>query len=47
MHSLGFGAVVKLHCAEKISVIGHRHGGHLLLDNEVHQLTDLASAVKQ
>ena len=47
MHALGFGAVVKLHRAEKISVIGHRHGGHLLLDDEIHQLTDLAGAVEQ
>ena len=29
MHALVLGAVVKLHRSEKISVIGHRHGGHL------------------
>src|SRR5579862_796891 len=41
------GVVVELHRAEQIAVIGHSHGGHLLLDRQIHQLRNFASAVEQ
>ena len=42
-----FGVVVKLDRAEQVAVIGHGDGGHLLLDDEVHQLGDFAGSVEQ
>jgi hypothetical protein len=47
MHALLFGLVVKLDGAKKISMVRHGDGGHLLLDNQIHQLPDFASAVEQ
>ena len=44
---LCFGVVVELDRAEKIAVIGHGDGGHLLLDHQIHQLADFAGAVEQ
>ncbi len=41
------GVVVELDRAEQIAVIGHGHGGHFLLDGQVHQLRDFAGAVEQ
>ncbi len=47
MHALFLGPVVELHGAEQVAVIRHGHGGHLLLDHEIHQLVDFASPVEQ
>ncbi len=47
MDALLLGVVVELDRAEQIAVIGHGHGGHLLLDREVHQLGDFAGSVEQ
>ncbi len=47
MNAGGLGGVIELHRSEEIPVIGHRHGGHLLFDHDLHQLVDIASAVKQ
>ena len=47
MNAGGLGGVIELHRSEEIPVIGHCHRGHLLLDHDLHQLVDIASAVKQ
>ena len=46
MDALRFGGVVELDRAEQVAVIGHGHGGHLLLDDR-HQLGDFAGAIEQ
>ena len=47
MDALGFGRVVELHRAEEVAVVGHGHGGHFLLGDDVHQLADFAGAVEE
>ena len=47
MHARGFAGVVELHGPEKVAVIGHGHGGHFLLGDDLHQLGDGAGAIKQ
>ncbi len=47
MDAGGFGGVVELHRAEEVAVIGHGHGGHFLLGDDLHQLVDIAGAVEQ
>jgi len=47
MDAVLLGFVVKLDCAEQISVVGHGHGGHLLLLRLGHQLRDLAGSIEQ
>jgi hypothetical protein len=47
MHSLLLRFVVELDRAEEVAVVRHGDGGHLLLDHQVHQLADLAGAIKQ
>jgi hypothetical protein len=39
--------VIKLHRSEQVAVVGHRHRRHLLFDHDLHQLVDIARAVKQ
>jgi hypothetical protein len=36
MHAFLFGLVVELNGAEEIPVVGHSHGGHFLVDHQVH-----------
>ena len=45
--AVSLGGVIELHRAEEVPVIGHGHGRHFLLDHELHQLVDLASAIEQ
>src|SRR5436190_5167293 len=47
MDTVLLGFVVKLDCAEQISVVGHGHGGHFLLLRLGHQLRDLAGSIEQ
>ena len=39
MDALGLGGVVELHRAEQIAVIGHGDRRHLLLGDQIHQLS--------
>ena len=47
MHALFLGLVVELDGAKKIAVVGHGHGGHFLMDHQVHQLSNFTGSIQQ
>ena len=47
VHAFAFGGVVELDGAEQVAMVGHGDGGHLLLDDGVHELADLAGSIEQ
>ena len=47
MDAVLLGLVVELDRAEQVAVVGHGHGGHLLLLHLLHQLRDLAGSIEQ
>src|ERR1035437_3049986 len=46
-HAFALGGVVELDGAEQVAVVGHGDGGHLLLDDRIHELADFTSSIEE
>ena len=47
MHALRLRLVVELDSAEEIPVVGNTHGGHFVMDHQIHQLSDFTGSIQQ